>query len=242
MADNFPPELREIAQDLAWVEMTAAAIRATAPGRVETTDRSGTVRLVLGPDGLPESIDVGQDWQRTLGSESIGAAVTEAGRAAVEKRAEHWSEALDERTKSETGESTGTPDELEPYADALRQSVNSMMESAARITPRPLDAVLREFNDVLSEPFDPADMEPPQGTGVTGFGKLTLTLRSDGTLSCAVDPHWAAELSAEELTEELNRALASARAELPDGIAAPTAATVRLQALTAELLAMIRPT
>ncbi|MBO0868437.1 MAG: hypothetical protein J2P15_07715 [Micromonosporaceae bacterium] len=44
----------------------------------EATDASGTVRVVLAPDGLPRSIEVDPRWRRTVGCDGLAGAVTEA--------------------------------------------------------------------------------------------------------------------------------------------------------------------
>src|SRR5690348_4805333 len=63
----------------------AAAADGDGPGRVEGRDRSGTIRVTVGPDGLPESVSVEPGWLRTVGPERFASALGEAAGAAVEE-------------------------------------------------------------------------------------------------------------------------------------------------------------
>jgi hypothetical protein len=48
----------------------------SAPG--EATDASGSIRVVLAPDWLPRSIEVGPEWRRRVGCDGFAGAVTDA--------------------------------------------------------------------------------------------------------------------------------------------------------------------
>jgi hypothetical protein len=186
---------------------------------VEAADRSGTIHVVVGPDGLPESVSVAAGWLRALGSERFGAAVGEAVDAALEQ----WFKAA--------VDALGPLDAQAPEPDP----------DAAPVPTRPLFDVLSEALDVMrdtAERLDRAAAAPRVGTGSAGFGKLVLVLSPDGTVSCTADPHWVSDQDPAALTDALNRALAGARDELAR--AAPALPSARLGDLAGELQATLR--
>ncbi|MDW5327947.1 hypothetical protein [Plantactinospora sp. KLBMP9567] len=265
MADHLTPELREALRDLAELRSTGAALDATAPREVAATDRSGAIRAVLDPDGLPESLHVAPDWQRTLGSERLGGAVAEACQAAVELRSEAWAEALRRHGGADAdrpapgfgtaafstgiaapgtgwgaaGSGTGVRVGPEPDYRALLDELVPATAGRSPGAPRPLHQVIEELLDITGDPHEPERTAPATATGVTAYGKVTLELHPGGTVSCTVDPHWAADLRPDELADALNRSLTSARAELATGSALPSTGA-RLAELSAELLAGMR--
>lgn len=198
------------------------------------TDSSGAVRVVLGHDGLPESVSVEAGWLRALGSERFATAVGEAARAAVEARDVAALAAVDERDVAAM--STLVRD-LERVMSGDLGDVLS--EEPAR--PRPLPEVLTDALDVMSHMtalLDQAQDGPASGTGSTGFGKLALTLSSDGTLACVADSYWVSNLDPAELNAALSRALAGARADL--AAATPAVSGARLDELGGELRTALR--
>src|SRR5579875_80010 len=82
----------EILRDLARLRRTGAMLQElmgelqqAAPERSEGADSTGTVRAVLGPDGLPESIRVSSYWKEKL---------TAACQAAMQRRGADWADVL----------------------------------------------------------------------------------------------------------------------------------------------------
>jgi hypothetical protein len=114
-------------------------------------------------------------------------------------------------------------------------------DGLAEVRPRPLDVVIKEILravDVIDD-LTRAPVVPAEGTGSTAFGKLVLTVSGAGVVSCTADPEWVSRQEAEGLTDALNRALTSARAEL--AATATTADSVqRLDGLLGEVLAILR--
>jgi hypothetical protein len=53
-----------------------------------------------------------------------------------------------------------------------------------------------------------------QGSGVSGYHKLSLRLSRAGLLSCEVDAAWAAQQSAEAMVAAFDEALSRAKADL----------------------------
>lgn len=49
-----------------------------APSGIEGVDATGSLRMTLGADGLPDTIEVAADWARTLGPDRVGAGVAQA--------------------------------------------------------------------------------------------------------------------------------------------------------------------
>jgi DNA-binding protein YbaB len=194
MADYFASDLDVAAR----LERIGAAVAGAAPRRVEASDSSGTVEVVVGSDGLPESIQIAEDWLRTVGSEALGDAVVQACRDAMRRRRSLWTDAVNQLPGPARGPSSV-----------------AVWEEPVPAT-RPPRLLLNDLLAVLDDPDGPSRRARAAavGTGTTGFGKLTLTLHLDGGVSCAADPHWVAGLEAGELTEALNKVLASARTEL----------------------------
>jgi hypothetical protein len=195
------------------------------PERIEATDGSGTVRVRLGRDGLPESIDIDADWLRVVGSEAFGSALGDAARAALDARD---TAALEARRDAD-GDQPRPPE----AADESRQPA-AAHEPAAPV--RPLVEVLSDAFDAMQDMtrrLAAATGEPPSGTGVAGHGKLVLTMTPDGRLSCTADPYWAADQEPAELIGALNQALAGARADLDAAMAGLS--TARLADLSGQL-------
>jgi DNA-binding protein YbaB len=166
-------------------------VRLAEPRRVEGTDGSGTVRVVLGPDGLPDSIRVDPGWRRAVGSEGFADAVVEAcTRAANAQLAARVEEA-----GSDPAPVSGVP----PPA-------------AADGPVRDLGEMTRELLAMLDNRVWAAG--EANGTGTTAFGKLEITLSHTGLQSFVADPGWVSRQTDEDLMDALASALSSARADL----------------------------
>jgi hypothetical protein len=94
VTDDIVGQLRGLQRYAAGLRDSIAQAQAHAPGHAEATDRSGAVRVVLGPDGLPKSVRVEPDWQRRLDPAVFGDAVVEAFQAAAGERMAAWSQTL----------------------------------------------------------------------------------------------------------------------------------------------------
>ncbi|GIF73778.1 hypothetical protein [Asanoa siamensis] len=215
------PELREAARAVAEREQTAAGIRAAVPERIAATDRSGAVRVVLDVDGLPERIEVDAGWRRTLGSESVGSAVVDAHQAATARRATAW-------LSAQSGQAEPSHADPEPFLHDLGARVRQAADARGS-----MDAIVDEFDAVLHD----VAVRAPEAEPVTAYGKVTLALGLDSSLACTVDAGWAAEHTADELAEALNRVLASARADL-NGRAGPAPAR-RMEDATIAMLGLL---
>ena len=94
MTTDLIRELQQIQRYAAGLHDLLAKAKAQAPRQAEGTDRSGAVRVVLGPDGFPETIRVDGGWQRRLSAAAFGGAVGEAFSAATGDRLAAWTTTL----------------------------------------------------------------------------------------------------------------------------------------------------
>ena len=189
-------ELREVLEDAAG----------QVPARVDGVDRSGAIRVVLGPANVPESIEVMPDWPRRLRATAFGAAVVQAARAATAARETAWLRAVTDR-------------KFEAAVDRLDGDVGG--EPPGR-PPRDPDAAARrdagaEVRELLAAARDArasADGPAVRGVGSTGSGAVELVVTPAGLESCTADPDWVSRHSGRDLTDALSAALAAARDDL----------------------------
>jgi hypothetical protein len=188
-----------------------------ASSRIEASDRSYAVLVVLAPDGTVESIRVDEDWKRKVRPEALGAAIMQAYSAAAAQRVRAWTAALTESDWQEKADRLkeridADPGEPEPQVHYPRD--------LSRVAPRDPAAITAEVGAVLDSLGD-LDGPPVEvtGTGTAGFGKLAVTLSPSGLISCAVDPMWAGQQTGTDLTEALGLALAAARDALAAAVA-----------------------
>jgi hypothetical protein len=176
------------------------------PHSSEGLDATGAVRVVIGADGLPLSIDVVDDWKRNVRPAAFAQAVQSAYRAGSNKRLKAWLTAFNDADLSMALEIAASTSPPPPPAPRPVEG------------PRPRDpgAFAEELLQLAAAVDTDLETPPPRGEGV--FGKLTLTL-TPTTLLCAVDEFWVSDRSGAELTTALASALASARADL-DKVAA----------------------
>jgi hypothetical protein len=188
-------------------EYTAALQRAAAeqesqlPQRVEGVDPTRAVRVVIGPDGLPESVEVDYDWHRHLRPEKIAQALQSAYQDATKQRLRAWADAMETFT---------LPDP--PPVGAVVPTAYRPAAPDPQIRPRRIEEIGADIARLAAEPAADPDAPPPTGSGATAHGKLTLTLATDH-LACTVDHFWAADQTGEELSTAFATVLAAARAD-----------------------------
>src|SRR5689334_6636216 len=137
MSSDAFPELLRLQPHLSALDELAAGARSALPERVSVADGSGTVWVVLGPDGLPESFHVDAEWRRALGSEAFGDAVVEAYRAAADERTAEWNRTIEEGGWRERfGRLRAEVDSVETAGGT------PVLPSPAPTPPRPLTEVL----------------------------------------------------------------------------------------------------
>jgi hypothetical protein len=161
----------------------------------EGADASGVVRVGVGPDGLPTSIEVDDDWTRWVRPEGIGRAVWQACEAARERQLWSWATEPFDETNSVLPVSEHTPDAL-PAATGRERST---------------DEVLAEAIAAFDELGDFANADPARGTGSAARGRLEIVLSPAGLEMCTADPGWASQRTGGDLTAAFAVALAEAR-------------------------------
>lgn len=239
MTADLIRELQQIQRYAAGLHDLLAQAQTQAPRQAEGTDRTGAVRVVLGPDGFPETIRVDSGWERRLAPEAFGGAVGEAFSAAMGERLAEWTDTL-RRQGWQSNVDRLQEDASRPSAGAVPPALR---RPAAAGRPRPLvdlaEDMIRAFDtaDRLSAPAPQAT-----GTGSVASGRLTVTLAANGALSCEAEPQWVSRQSPAALMSALNEALHAARADLdrqaahaPD----PQPATTRLDGLFGEAFALL---
>jgi hypothetical protein len=236
--EEIMAQFAQIQRYAAGLQGLLAEAQAMAPGRSQGADRSGAVHVTIGPDGLPSSFRVAPDWKRKLQAETFGSAVLEACQAATGERLSAWTNALAddgwqdkvERLKGDPTDPAPPIQEPAPIPPALRKAVE-------QARPRPADQLAEEVLGALDnvEQFTPPSAS---GSGSAARGKLTVTINPTGLTSCTADPEWVSKLTAARLMNELDTALAAARADLQahSQRAKPAAGMDRLIAETLSLL------
>lgn len=235
---DFMRELQRIQRYAAGMGSLLARAQEHAPPEATGADRTGAVRVALGPDGLPEHVRVEAGWQQRLDPTGFGAAVGEAFTNATANRIEAWTAALrDEGWMSDlerlrTG--ADTPDADVPAASP---------HPATAGRPRPLDVVTE---DVLAA-FEALDAHtsrppaPPEGSGVAADGRLTVSLSRAGGVSCTADPQWLSQADRTTLIAALDEALAAARADLAAAAEREPEPAAGLDRLFTEALDLLKP-
>ncbi|GIJ67543.1 hypothetical protein [Virgisporangium ochraceum] len=179
------------------------------PGRVEGADGTGTVRVTLDPAGLAESVSLGDGWRRSVGTGRLAGAVAEAAAAALADRAAvadrrlvdaglpERLKALDAWVTGETGEPPpGVPTKPTPLPE-----------------PSPPTGTTGEILASLDDTRVQGRVRPA-ATGVSAFGKVTVSLAGNGALTCTADPEWLSRRDDVEVTDAIRAALGHARVEL----------------------------
>jgi hypothetical protein len=228
-------DLTRIANQAAGLQRLFADLQQAAPESSQGSDRSGAVQAFLGPDGLPEAIRVHSGWSDRLQAGAFAAAVNEACQAAVRERGLAWSRVLEQsdwqqRADRLKGGSAGAPG-VAPGAmpPAFRRAAgNGQRRSAERMAEEVI-----ELLDAVADRAAGARRQNPRGQGTITGGGLTLTLATGGRVTCQADPRWVAGKSAGQLSEALSTALASARQELKESDASPSAENGQVQGIVA---------
>lgn len=217
----------------------------SAPERSEGTDPTGSVRAVLGRDGLPETIRVSGYWKEKLQPAAFGSAVTAACQAAMQRRGAEW---------AETMQRAGWQDRLarldaDADAAAARHAADpnpvppAFRRSNGR-PPRSLDAIAEQTMSLMDSTLSAVPQtgpgpQAPQGTGANRTGTLQLSVSSEGLVSCQADPRWVAQQTGAQLSAVLAELLATARTRLAAAVSAASAPGDKVKEAAADLQAEI---
>jgi len=238
MTDDIFSELSELQRHASGLQSLIGAAQANAPRQAEGSDPTGTIRATIGPDGLPTTILIQNNWQRRISPERFGAAVVEAFAAASQHRMAAWNEALQQAGFS------SKVDEIRADLDGPPRPVALPQWRAPApnpdIRPRPLNEMLGDLLNAFDHVDDLA--APPsigaEGTGTSGYGKLTIRLSPAGLAGCEADGQWAGQQSADDMMAAFDEALSRARADLATRAEAPTP-TRGLDRVLGEALALL---
>ena len=191
-------------------------VNSQVPSRVDGFDTSGAISVVVGPDGLPASIHVSDDWTFRLMAERLAEAVMGAFTAAFYERLRAWTTAYDvedldgliegdlDATEGDVAEGVG--DEEPPFPARSNRPA---------ITPRDPEAYALAVLEALDDVGEATAEAPANSSGVGVMGGVPrLADRGKDYIGCFVEPDWAAPFSGEELTEAFNATLAAAREDL----------------------------
>jgi hypothetical protein len=238
--------VEEILRDLARLNQRAAglaklltAIERAAPARSQGIDRTGMVQAVLGPDGVPEAIQVHGNWRERLPAASFAGAVAQACQAAMHERVQAWTRVLADagwqerfdRLRHDSGAATADPGPP-PVPPAFRRA-----DGARTRDPGSLIEEVISRHDATSQAMTAQAQAPPQGTGATPGRTVVLTLLAGGRVNCQADPRWVDQQMGATLTRALGQALASARQDLARASGEHSRGAAEPDGLTAELLA-----
>jgi hypothetical protein len=235
-------ELDALFQHASELQKTLEGIDSAMPERSEATDRSGAVRVVLGTEGLPETFRVATDWNRRIDPRSLGEAVVEACEAAMQQRLAAWAQVLEDqglmerirridRLEAQTSAAAGLSDDSLPPA-LQRKPVRPQTPPLEMLADKAMSA--QDALDAYLASSAGAPPREPQGTGTDRTRALRLTVTESGTVSCDIDPKWAARRPGPQVAEALNNVLGFARRDLAKAVeAAPSSVPgVDIAALT----------
>lgn len=176
--------LRQRASDL---QEMAQRVQDAAPARTEAADRAGVVRVVVGADGLPESIQVESRWQERIRPQDLGAAITEASQQALSRRNETWSRTF------ELSDQQGNVGGRAPDAGA-RQAPYSVPTpgyggAGSPSVPRSLSEISEDVIGMLDSVTSglQTGAAPAQVQGFNPDRTLSISLTRNGQFSCTVD-------------------------------------------------------
>ncbi|MGQ0718131.1 MAG: hypothetical protein ACT4NP_12645 [Pseudonocardiales bacterium] len=241
MTDELMRELAQIQQYAAGLQGLLATAQAEAPRSSEGTDGTGTIRVFLGPDGLPNSFRIESGWNRKIPAEGFGGAVLEAFQAAMGERLAVWTRTLEDQGWQAQADRLRV--DLDEQASVSEQRMPSAFGNTVQdVTPRPIDQVAEDMIKAFDHVGDLA-APPAQATGGTGqsrSGKLVLTLSKAGLVSCTADPEWVSGQTAATLMNALGEALDAARADLANSTVQAAVPSGSLDRLFAEALALLR--
>lgn len=228
----------DLTGDLERVQRQALAVRgmldsaeaeSVPPARAVGTDRSGAITVVLGADGLPDSLRAAPDWERKIHPEQFAPAVDEASNAASAGQMNATAEAL----RRIRGRGQADPGQVPPAAG----------RGPRRAEPRPLNALVEDALKLFAEAEQFRPPRPAQGTGHAAGGRLSVTLFAGGGVSCSADPQWVAGKPATMLSDAFGEAVSQARTALARArpAAASTASpAVALQGVFDEVMALLQ--
>jgi hypothetical protein len=211
-----------------YAEMLQDAVNESlrlAPQHSEGTDPTGSVRAVLGPDGLPERIRVSSYWNQKLRPDAFAGAVNAACLAAVQQRGAEWAETMRKSGWQERLERLDA--DADAAAAATAADPNPVPPAYRRPDGRPPKPATELAEEAISlmdsgirEAREAGPPRTPRGTGTNQGGTLEITVSSAGQVVCQAAPRWVAQQTGAQLSTALASVLATARERLAAASAA----------------------
>ncbi len=189
---------------------------------VEAADDSQAVLVTVGPDGLPDAIDLATDWRARLGVQRFAAAITAASENAIALRAEQRSQAMHDHALSErlsqlsdhlADDQSGNADLLPPTVHLFPPVPLTLNEPARSLGEIIDDLLTRGEQTPTSLPDNLGDTTATQVSATVAAGNMELTMSPTGVLHCTVDVDWLARQETDRVQDALSSALATIRTE-----------------------------
>lgn len=208
--------------------INSAEAEASPSSRTSKTDRTGSVTVTLGADGLPEALQVTPDWEQKVQPQKFAAAIGEAANAAMMAQMNTKAENL-LHARGQGQDSVTLP--------GLPQPVR-------RDKPRPLDVLVEDALRLFAEAEQFRPAQPAQGTGRAAEGRFSVTLVDGGGITCSADPRWVSGKSPTMLAEAFRQAVSEARSSLAGtrsyGASSPGSPTAELQEVFGEAMSLLQ--
>lgn len=217
MTGEIIRDLVQMQQFARGIQELLAAAQRGAPARSEGEDRTGSVNVTLGADGLPDSFRIRQGWSRRIAADKFGAAVMEAAEEAMSARMAAWAQDLREQGWEDKADQLRCGDQElsgETSVDFRGPTGGRHGRSIGEIT----EDMIVALDGAMA--VEPSAFKASDKTGVGTSGKLSLTLSASQLVSCIAEPDWVAGQTAARLMNALAGALAKARANLAGNVSA----------------------
>lgn len=225
-SDDLTANLGDLQQQASALRdiLSTATSESAAPAETTGSDRSGTVAMVVGADGFPQSVRVARDWERKIRPEQFAAAVVEASQAARSGRLTTAADALQRGRDRERA--AGRHADRDPQGRTAG-FVPSSPATPARLPaaagqgtpearPRPLTSLVEHALELFSDVEQFRPPPPVHGTGRAAGGRLSVTLLASGAISCSADPRWVTGKTSAMLAGTFREAVDEARSALAE--------------------------
>lgn len=212
--ESLTDRLQELSKSTNALQQLMRDGHAAAPTKVEGTDSTGTIRIVVDGDGIPEAIRVRSHWQKRIPAEGLVNALMEANQDALSQRMRLWSENLQDA-------------EWRQKFEKIQVGMEVTQNTAVKRPPSVFEAVQPEHNpprsvDILAEEmlrlFDngvPIAQPKSDFVGSSESNRVSITIAPGaGLTACRIDAKWATIQTNNRLMVCFGEALASAREQI----------------------------
>jgi DNA-binding protein YbaB len=231
-------ELKRMEQSLQAMQRLLTESFRAPPRHSDGSDQNMIVRLSVDSNGLPEVIEISQNWQQRISADRLGDAVMSAALEAMMERSRRW--AKDFQLQDWRGRLDGFKKDIEQADHADSRSAQDLANITFASHPRDVSSVLEDILCFVEEASSSkrAGASLLDFTGVGAMGKVAVTISRRGLRSCEVDPEWADGQSGSQVSKAVGAALVAARASLAQGSQGDM--SHRAQALLDEAMAVLQ--